>query len=67
MRFFRRLAIRFGLICPHFWRPAKTHDLVHAESYGRYCPMCERFESLTEADYYARFGSISRTAGPGKA
>lgn len=54
-----RLALaRIGLCSPpclHLWRPART-----SKSAARVCHLCDRVEELTEADFYARFGRISR-------
>lgn len=52
----KRLLIRAGLSallpCPHIWRPAST-----TRGPVRWCSICQDFEHLTEAEFYAHFGT----------
>lgn len=53
------MAVYTGVLClhtidPKYWRPAVAALGMH----GRYCSMCEQFELLSEAEYYAQFGRV---------
>ena len=45
-----RWACRLGIACPHKWRPATSTTMPF-----RVCSLCDRSESMTDADFYAEF------------